>query len=75
MQQQLLQRGAAGVDMEIAHGSPTEIILQQSRRGEFSLILMGAQGRGFITEIFQGSVAHNIARLAPLPVLFIPALR
>ena len=75
MQQQLLQRGAAGVDMETAHGSPTEIILQQSRKEEFSLILMGAQGRGFIAEIFQGSVAHNVARLAPLPVLFIPALR
>jgi len=75
MQQQLLQRGANRVDTEIAYGSPTEIILQQSRQDEFSMILMGAQGRGFIAEIFQGSVAHNIARLAPLPVLFIPALR
>jgi nucleotide-binding universal stress UspA family protein len=75
MQQQLLHRGAAKVDLEILYGSPTEIILQHTRSKEYSLVVMGSQGRGFIAEIFQGSVAHNVARLAPLPVLFIPALR
>jgi nucleotide-binding universal stress UspA family protein len=36
---------------------------------------MGSQGRGFIHEVFLGSVANNIARLAPLPVIFVPAIR
>jgi len=70
-----VQCGAARVDTEVVYGAPTAVILEQVRGQAFSLILMGAQGRGFIAEIFQGSVAHNIARLAPLPVLFIPALR
>ena len=75
LKQQLVQCGAAKVNSEIIYGAPTGVILEQARQQAFSLILMGAQGRGFIAEIFQGSVAHNIARLAPLPVLFIPALR
>jgi nucleotide-binding universal stress UspA family protein len=29
-------------------------------------------GKGFIKEIFLGSVAHNVSRLAPSPVLLIP---
>ena len=35
----------------------------------------GIEGKGFINEIFLGSVAHNVARLAPVPVLLIPASR
>ena len=34
---------------------------------------MGTQGGGIIGEIFLGSVAHNVSRLAPCPVLLIPA--
>jgi nucleotide-binding universal stress UspA family protein len=33
---------------------------------------MGTQGKGFIKEIFLGSVAHNVSRLAACPVLLIP---
>jgi nucleotide-binding universal stress UspA family protein len=33
---------------------------------------MGTQGKGFIKELFLGSVAHNVARLAPCPVLLVP---
>jgi nucleotide-binding universal stress UspA family protein len=32
---------------------------------------MGTQGKGFIQELFLGSVAHNVSRLAPCPVLLI----
>lgn len=75
MKLRLEQCGAASVDMEIPYGSPTKIILERARANRFSLILMGSQGRGFIHEVFLGSVANNIARLAPLPVLFVPAVR
>jgi hypothetical protein len=37
--------------------------------------LMGSQGRGYIREIFLGSVSHNIARYAGVSVLLISAIR
>lgn len=71
----LLKHGAAEVNIEIPYGSPTGCILERARQGDVSLILMGSQGRGFLSELFLGSVAHNVARHAPLPVLLIPAPR
>jgi len=75
MKLRLEEGGAASVEIEIPYGSPTQIILERARANSFSLILMGSQGKGFIREVFLGSVANNVARLAPLPVLFVPALR
>lgn len=71
----LLSRGAAVVKIEVVYGSPTVLILERARQKQFSLILMGTQGRGCIQEIFLGIVAHSVARHAPLPVLFVPAMR
>lgn len=53
-------------------GHPIPAILEVLKTQDISLIVMGTQGRGFIKEIFLGSVAHNISRLAPCPVLLIP---
>jgi nucleotide-binding universal stress UspA family protein len=75
MKLRLEQCGAVSVQTEIPYGSPTQIILERARSNTFSLILMGSQGRGFIREVFMGSVANQVARLAPLPVLFVPAQR
>jgi nucleotide-binding universal stress UspA family protein len=71
----LLKRGASRVNIEIPYGSPTGLILERTRKGGCSLILMGTQGRGFLKELFLGSVSHNVARQTPLPVLFVPAVR
>lgn len=71
----LEQAGTEQVTAEIPFGNPTQIILDRARSGDFSLIVMGCQGRGFLHEIFLGSVANQVARLAPLPVLFVPAVR
>ena len=71
----LLKAGAASVDIQIPYGSPTALILEQGRCEHYSLILMGTQGRGFVQELFLGSVSHNVARHARLPVLFVPAVR
>lgn len=75
LQQRLKAKGATDVRKELAYGHPTELILEAARSGDYSLIVMGGQGRGFIEEVFLGSVAHNVVRSAPLPVLLIPALR
>lgn len=71
----LLKHGASAVNIELPYGSPTGLILERARKGDGTLILMGTQGRGYLEEIFLGSVAHHIARHAPLPVLFVPAPR
>lgn len=53
-------------------GHPLPAILRIMKSQDVSLIVMGTQGKGFIKEIFLGSVAHNISRMATCPVLLIP---
>jgi len=74
MSSELTSRGG-NVDYELTFGSPTSEILARARKGDVSLIVMGSQGRGFISEVFLGSVSHQTARLAPVSVLLVPAIR
>jgi nucleotide-binding universal stress UspA family protein len=53
-------------------GHPLPAILRVLESQDISLIIMGTQGKGFIKELFLGSVAHNVSRLAMCPVLLIP---
>lgn len=71
----LLEKGAKDVRLEIPYGSPISEITRRAKEGEYAMIVMGSQGRGFISEIFLGSVSHNVVRQAPIPVLLIPAIR
>jgi len=75
MKARLENCSAARVDTDLPYGAPVEVLLQRLRTGDVSLVLMGTQGRGFIRELFLGSVAGAMARLAPVPVLFVPGLR
>jgi nucleotide-binding universal stress UspA family protein len=71
-QQRLTQAGLSRVEAVYDSGHPLPAILAILKTQDISLIVMGTQGRGFIQEIFLGSVAHNVCRLAPCPVLLIP---
>jgi nucleotide-binding universal stress UspA family protein len=53
-------------------GRPLSAILRSLESQDISLVVMGTQGKGFIKEIFLGSVAHNVSRMAMCPVLLIP---
>ncbi len=70
--QQLRQSGAQAVETLHVKGHPTSAILEFIRRSDCSMIVMGTQGRGFLSEIFLGSVAYNVARMASCPVLLLP---
>jgi nucleotide-binding universal stress UspA family protein len=70
----LLDKGAKDVKIKIPYGNPTQEILNESKNG-YTLIVMGSQGRGFINELFIGSVSHNVTRSADISVLLVPALR
>ncbi|BCU06400.1 universal stress protein [Allochromatium tepidum] len=66
---------AAEIGIEIAYGAPVTEILRVIREQGARLVVMGSQGRGFIEEIFLGSVSHNVARHSPAAVLLVPAKR
>lgn len=68
-------RGADDVRVEIPYGSPVQEIANRSQGPEDTLVVMGSQGRGFIADVFLGSVSHQVVRQAMQPVLLIPARR
>ena len=70
--QRLLKAGVPQVQAVYDSGHPIPAILEVLKTQDISLIVMGTQGKGFIKEVFLGSVAYNISRLAPCPVLLIP---
>ena len=75
LRERLEKKGASQVQIKIPYGNPTTEILGEITAGKYSLVVMGSQGRGFIREVFLGSVSHNITRHAAVSVLLIPAIR
>ncbi len=64
--------GVPRVHLQVSKGHPIALILELLKTGNFSMVAMGTQGRSLLSEILLGSVAYNVARLAPCPVLLIP---
>lgn len=58
------------VCIKLCHGAPITEILKEDQNA--SLIIMGTHGRGYINELFTGSVSHNTARHSTAPVFLIP---
>ncbi len=75
LKEHLEANGSGECQIMVSYGVPAQRILNMANSGEFSLIIMGTQGRGYIPEIFLGSTANAIARHADLPVLFVPRKR
>lgn len=71
----LISKGAREVEILLKYGVPVAEILKTSMEDDYTLIVMGSQGRGYIKEIFLGSVSDNVVRRATIPVLLIPAFR
>jgi len=65
--------GISEVTIELAFGDPAQQIINRTTKGDFSLIVMGSQGKGLVREVFLGSVSNEVIRNASLPVLLIPA--
>jgi len=75
LQAELVKRGVKDVQIDLSYGSPKKEIIARTRSGDVSLVVMGSQGRGYIAELFLGSVSHAVARHSEVPVLLIPAIR
>jgi len=72
---ELVSLGARDVDIEIPYGNPKKEIVERANRPDVALVVMGSQGRGYLEEVFLGSVSHEVARRSKAPLLLIPALR
>lgn len=71
----IAKKGKAEVKIMLGYGSPTVEILRFAGEKKPDLIVMGRQGRGFVAELFLGSVGQNVARHADADVLLVPASR
>lgn len=75
LKNELSAQGDVEVDIQLIYGSPTTEIIRLVRELKTLLVVMGSQGRGFIEEIYLGSVSHNVVRHSAASVLLIPAKR
>lgn len=71
----LQQLGDAEIEIRILYGSPYVEIINFVHDQVISLVVMGSQGRGFVQELFLGSVSHNVARHVATSIMLIPAQR
>jgi nucleotide-binding universal stress UspA family protein len=64
--------GCTIVDRILERGSsPTQAILSHARVGKFSLIVMGTHARSGVSRLVMGSVAEQVMRAAPCPILMV----
>jgi len=65
--------GSAEIDIALPYGSPLAEINRVIEERDVHMVIMGSQGRGFVKEVFLGSLSHNVARSSNAPVLLVPA--
>jgi nucleotide-binding universal stress UspA family protein len=53
----------------VLDGDPAQVIVQFARERGCSLIVMGTHGRTGLERLLMGSVAEQVVRKAPCPVL------
>jgi nucleotide-binding universal stress UspA family protein len=53
----------------LVHGYPSQEIVGYAQASDVDLIVMGTHGRGPIGHLLLGSVAENVVRRSPCPVL------
>lgn len=59
-------------DIQIVEGAPVRVILEEARRANAEMIVLGSHGHSAIGEAVLGSVAHKITMKAAVPVLLVP---
>jgi nucleotide-binding universal stress UspA family protein len=57
------------VERRLMEGDPAEVIVHVAREGSFDLVVLGTHGRTGLGRVLMGSVAEQVVRKAPCPVL------
>jgi nucleotide-binding universal stress UspA family protein len=64
-------RGEVSADTLVRMGSPALEIIELAKRLPADMIVVSTHGRTGLKHVFLGSVAENVVRLAPCPVLVV----
>ena len=67
----LLEAAGVPYSYHIAVGRVAETIVRFAREGNIDKIVMGTHGRGGLLELLLGSVAHEVLKIATVPVLLV----
>ncbi|QCW05102.1 universal stress protein [Natrinema pallidum] len=59
------------IETEIATGKPDHEIVELAETGAYDTIVIGSHGREGISRILLGSVAENVVRRSPIPVIVV----
>ncbi|ELY58716.1 universal stress protein [Natronolimnohabitans innermongolicus] len=59
------------IDAETATGRPDHEIVDWAEDGEYDTVVIGSHGREGVSRILLGSVAENVVRRAPIPVIVV----
>jgi nucleotide-binding universal stress UspA family protein len=65
--------GDVAIDHRLAEGDPAGEIIRLAEETDCDLIVMGTHGRKGLGRLLMGSVAENVMRRAPCPVLTVKA--
>lgn len=68
----LSSKGICHVETIIKYGNPADQIIAEAKNN-YSLVVMGSQGKGFFSNIFLGSVSQNVAKHSHFNLLLIPS--
>ena len=72
LKETLLKAGAKSVKIKIETGHAKPAIANEINGGNYNLVVMGTQGRGWIEEIFIGDIAHAVIRNSNTSLLLVP---
>jgi nucleotide-binding universal stress UspA family protein len=72
LKKELTELAEIKVSTKILYGDPHVEIIKELNESKATMIIMGTQGRGFLRELFVGSVSQFIARKSVVPVFLVP---
>lgn len=72
MKNALKEFTSAEIKLEIKHGIPSDEIIKTKKEHDCTLIVMGAQGRGFISEEILGSTTQKVIERVKVDCLVVP---
>jgi nucleotide-binding universal stress UspA family protein len=68
----MISAGYSNTQSMVLRGQPATAILQAAENHNGSLLVMSTHGRGGLTRLLAGSVAAEVMRHTPLPLLVVP---